>query len=490
MSITFIISCRLLYCMQMQIGGLEAASSDDRWTIVTNPATGEEVDWVPAGTDEDVHWAIDTAESAFEKWRETPVRERGKILFRAAGMVRDVHASLAPLLTREQGKPLREAIDEIRGFANILEFYAGISASLQGDYISLGSTGECLVAHEPLGVCGAIIPWNMPVIVMGWKTAPALLAGNTVVMKPASSAPLTILHLARMLEEAGIPGGVLNVVTGEGETVGASLVRHPKIQKLSFTGSTETGSRVLSLSRENKKEIVLELGGSDPMIVWKDANLEAAIAGVVRGRFYNAGQTCNAVKRLYLQEEIADRFLQALVPRVRALRIGNGLDMEVDMGPLHSAAERERTLQRVEQVKQKGEGKILSGGEAPQGDAYDRGFFYLPTLVSEVGDDSPLLTEEVFGPVLPIRTFSTLDEAIVMANHSRFGLGASVWTRDLGVARTVFRKVDAGIVWVNRHLTVPPEVPFGGVKESGMGRENGMQALRHYTCTKSFFISG
>ncbi|MDD1678177.1 MAG: aldehyde dehydrogenase family protein [Methanomicrobiales archaeon] len=475
--------------MQMRIGGLESASSDDRWIRITNPATREEVDWVPAGTEEDVQWAVDTAETAFEGWRETPARERGKILFRAAGLVREIHSSLAPLLTREQGKPLREAIDELRGFANILEFYGGISASLQGDFISLGKSGECVVHYQPLGVCGAIIPWNMPAIVMGWKIAPALLAGNTMVMKPSSTAPLTSLHLARLLEEAGIPSGVLNVVTGGGEEVGSPLVRHPKIQKLSFTGSTETGAQVLALSREIKKEIVLELGGSDPMIVWKDADLEAAVAGAVRGRFYNAGQTCNAVKRLYLHEEIASQFLQALVPRIQALIVGNGLDPQVEMGPLHTATGREKTVRQVQQVIEGGEGKILVGGEVPQGSEFEQGFFYQPTLISDVAEDSLLFTEEMFGPVLPVRTFSTLDEVIGMANHSKFGLGASIWTQNLTIARSVFRRVDAGVVWVNRHLTVPPEVPFGGVKESGLGRENGVQAIRHYTRTKSFFVA-
>jgi betaine-aldehyde dehydrogenase len=475
--------------MQMRIGGIETASSDDRWIRITNPATGEEVDWVPAGTDEDVHWAVDTAESASAAWQDTSARDRGKILFRAAGMVREIHTSLAPLLTREQGKVLREAIDEIRGFANILEFYAGISASLQGEYISLGSAGDCVVVHEPLGVCGAIIPWNMPAIVMGWKVAPALLAGNTVVIKPSSSAPLTALHLARILEEAGVPGGVLNMVTGDGESAGSALVRHPKIQRLSFTGSTETGARVLDLARESKKDLVLELGGSDPMIVWKDADVDAAVAGAVRGRFYNAGQTCNAVKRLYLHEEIADRFLSALVPRVQSLVVGNGLEPGVGMGPLHSRLEQENMVRQVERIKEKGEGKILAGGEIPSGPQYDPGYFYRPTLISEVAEDSMVFTEEVFGPVLPVRTFSTLDAAMGMANRSRYGLGASVWTRDLGIVRSVFRNIDAGIVWVNRHLTVPPEVPFGGVKESGLGRENGLQAIRHYSRAKSLFIA-
>jgi succinate-semialdehyde dehydrogenase/glutarate-semialdehyde dehydrogenase len=473
----------------MRIGGQELGSSDGKWIKIKNPATGEEVDQVPAGTGDDVHRAVEAAEAASQRWRTTTPRERGKILFRAAGLVREAHATLAPLLTREQGKPLQEAVDEIRGFANILEFYAELSSSLQGELIPLGMQGNCLVMHEPLGVCGAIIPWNMPVIVMGWKAAPALLTGNSVVIKPSSTSPLTCLALAGLLERAGLPGGTLNMVTGTGDTAGAALVKHKGLQKLSFTGSTETGSLVLALAREGKKEIVLELGGSDPMIVWKDADLAAAVAGVIRGRFYNAGQTCNSVKRLYIQEEIADRFLDILLPRVRNLRVGNGLDTDVDMGPLHSAAQRSRIAQLVEQERDQGEGEILIGGTAPAGQGYGDGFFYQPTIVAGSSEHSPLFTEEVFGPVLPVKTFTSLAEGIELANRSRFGLGASIWTQNLSVARTVFRQVEAGVIWVNCHLTVPPEMPFGGVKESGIGRENGIQAIHKYTRSKSLFIS-
>ncbi|MDD1675370.1 MAG: aldehyde dehydrogenase family protein [Methanomicrobiales archaeon] len=478
--------------MQMRIGGEETAASDDRWIAIVNPANGEEVDRVPAGTAEDIARAIDVAESASRKWSQIVPRDRGKILFRAAGRVREEHTRLAPLLTSEQGKPIKESTDEIRGFANILEFFAELSSSLRGDFITLGTQGDCLVRYEPIGVCGAVIPWNMPAIVMGWKVAPALLAGNTVVIKPSSTAPLTNLVLARILEEAGLPGGVLNVITGRGDTAGEALVSHPGLAKLSFTGSTETGSRVLALARKTMKEIVLELGGSDPMIVWKDADLDAAVSGAIRGRFYNAGQTCNAVKRLYIQEDSVERFLPMLVARTQALRVGDGNNAGIDMGPLHSASQRNDIAHLVEQVKDQGEGeeKILTGGVVPEGPVYDRGYFYTPTIVSSVPDTSSLLTDEVFGPVLPVRTFATLEEGIALANRSRFGLGASIWTRDLQVVRRVFDQVDAGIVWVNRHLTVPPEVPFGGVKGSGMGRENGIQAIQHYTRTKSLFISG
>ena len=470
--------------MQMRIGGAEETSHREAWIPVINPATGEEIDQVPSGDAEDVARAVEAAGRAQEVWAARSMRDRGKILFLTAERIREMHPALAMLLTREQGKPIKEAIDEIRGFANILEFYAGISAHPTEEFLSLGRFGDCIVTREPLGVCGAIIPWNMPAIILGWKVAPALLTGNTVVVKPSSTAPLTSLSLCGILEQAGLPPGVLNMVTGTGESAGMPLVRHPGIRKISFTGSTETGYMVLHAAREHLKEVTLELGGSDPMIVWEDAPLEQALDGVMKGRFYNAGQTCTSVKRLLLHQSIADRFIADLVARSKTLRVGNGLDPQTEMGPLHTAALRDHLARLTDQSG----GEILLGGVPLDIPPYDRGHFYPPTLVTDLPSDSALLTQEVFGPVLPIVVFSDLEEAIQRANASQYGLGASIWTRDREIADTVFRKVHAGLVWVNRHLTVPPEVPFGGMKESGMGKENGYQALSQYTQIRSLII--
>ena len=474
--------------MQMRIAGKEVASSNGQWIPIFNPATGEEIDRIPMGNEDDVNQAVDAAETASENWEAKTPRERGKFLFKAAEMVRQEHESIAHVLTLEQGKPIKEAIDEIRGFANILEFYASIAGNLQGDFIPLGPLGDSIVIREPLGVCGAIIPWNVPAIIMGWKIAPALLAGNTMVIKPSSTTPLTNLTLAMILDTIGLPPGVLNVVTGDGESVGMAMVKHPGIQKISFTGSTETGHTILETVRGQLKEVTLELGGSDPMIVWEDANIDKAIEGAIRGRFYNAGQLCNAVKRLYLHEAIADRFIDLLKIKVEALKVGNGIQPSVDMGPLHSKEQRKKIVRLVYQLEERAEGIVISGGTSLRGEEYDRGFFFAPTLITSVKPDSPMLTEEVFGPVLPIITVPDLDTAIEAANRSRYGLGASVWTDDIKVVRAVFRRVKAGFMWVNRHFTVPPELPFGGVKESGMGRENGFQAFYQYTHTKSLFL--
>ena len=474
--------------MLMRIGGKEIEGIDGNWIEVKNPATGEAIDRVPGGTDEDVSCAVDAAIAASGTWAKKSIRERGMILFNAARVVREQHKDLARQLTLEQGKPMHESIDEVRGFANILEFYAGISAHSSGETIRLGTAGDCMVIKEPLGVCGAIIPWNMPVLIMGWKVGPALLAGNTLVLKPASTTPLTTLKLAGILDAAGVLPGALNIVTGSGESVGSAIVRHPQIRKVSFTGDCLTGNKIREMAAGHIKDLTLELGGSDPMIVMEDADLDRAVDGAVRGRFYNAGQTCTAVKRLYIHENIAPRFIKKLQARIDSLTVGNGLATKIDIGPMNSAGQREKISRIVEETRNEKNGTILTGGYALKGTAYEKGYFYRPTLITDASPDSRLFISEIFGPVLPVMNFPDLDTAISLANTTRYGLGASVWTKDLATTKRVFDDVKAGIIWVNRHLTVPPEVPFGGMNESGIGRENGQHALDSYSRTKTLFL--
>lgn len=474
--------------MLMRIGGKDVEGIDERRIEVKNPATGELVDRVPAGAKEDVSCAVDAAEAAYGAWAKKSMRERGMILFHAAQKVRDQHKDLARLLTLEQGKPIHESIDEVRGFASILEFYAGISAHSSGEAIRLGPAGDCMVVREPLGVCGAIIPWNMPVLIMGWKVGPALLAGNSLVLKPASTTPLTTLKLAGILDSAGLLPGALNIVTGSGESVGAAIVRHPLIRKVSFTGDCITGSKIREMASAHMKDLTLELGGSDPMIVMDDADIDRAVEGALRGRFYNAGQTCTAVKRLYVHEKIADAVIRKLQVRIEAFRTGNGLEPGIDLGPMNSSGQREKISQVVKETRDNHEGTILTGGSFLEGRAYDAGHFYAPTLVTGISPGARLVTREIFGPVLPVMTVPDLDTAIREANTTRFGLGASVWTKDLATTKRVFDEVKAGIIWVNRHLTVPPEIPFGGMNESGIGRENGQYALDSYSRTKTLFL--
>jgi acyl-CoA reductase-like NAD-dependent aldehyde dehydrogenase len=474
--------------MNMLIGGEETASLDETWTEVINPATGVVLDHVPRGSAHDVDNAVESAQGAFDSWSKKTTRERGMVLCRAAELIRQQHTDLARLLTREQGKPLRESIDEVRGCANILEYYASIAGKPAGEAINLGSAGDCMVMREPLGVCGAIIPWNMPVIIMGWKIGPALLAGNTLVLKPASATPLTNLKIAGCMRDAGLPPGVLNVVTGPGETVGEAIVKHPLIRKISFTGDCATGYRIREMAAHQFKDITLELGGSDPMIVMADADLNRAVEGALRGRFYNAGQICTAVKRLYLDEKISTGFIKKLKDLSEGMKIGNGLTPGTDIGPLVSREQVDRMSSCMNRVREKDEGSILTGGCTLSGGEYDAGFFYKPTLITDVDPQSGLLTTEIFGPVLPIMTFPDLDTAIAEANRTRYGLGASIWTKDLSTVKRVYREVNAGIIWVNRHLTIPPEIPFGGMNESGIGRENGYHALESYSRTKTLFM--
>ena len=469
----------------MQIGGKAVEACGCEFSDIINPATGEFIDRVPRGTEEDAAMAVEAAWSAFSDWASTSPQQRAGILYRAAGIVRERKDELAVLLTREQGKPLTEAKNEIEGFANVLEYYCGLASSFHGDFIPIHQSGYAFTVKKPLGVCSAIIPWNMPALIMAWKISPALISGNTLVLKPASSTPLTNLTLSSILSEAGLPAGVLNIVTGPGEVVGESLVKNRKVKRISFTGETGTGKRVAELAASGMKRVTLELGGSDPMLVCDDANLEAAVAGALRGRFYNCGQICTAVKRLFVFESVAEEFIKKLEAGIRNLRVGNGLHEDVDMGPLNNRRQWEYIKELVAELKEKEEGRILTGGRVPEGSDYSKGYFFEPTLVA---DESRLLNEEVFGPVLPVVRVKDLDEAIEKANNTCYGLGASIWTKNIDRARIGCERLNAGIIWLNQHLKVAPEVPFGGTRESGIGKENGPDALSEYLDLKTVML--
>lgn len=456
---------------------------------VYNPADGSLVGSVPAGTPDDVNIAVSTAWEAFRSWSHTDPLDRSKLLFSAAQLVRADQQDLARLLTREQGKPLRESMNEIAGFARILEYYASISGTLQGDYGVSKSYGHMMVMRQPLGVCAAIIPWNMPVLIMGWKIGPVLGTGNTMVLKPSTTAPLTCRSLTGYLHRAGVPESVLQVVTGSGEVVGEALARHPDIKSLSFTGAVSTGIQVAEHAAKTLKKTILELGGSDAMIICRDADLEAAAKGAVSGRFFNCGQTCTAIKRVFVDTSIYTPFLERIRELTDALHVGNGLSSGVDMGPVHTKRQRDTLHSLVQETVDSRLGTVLSGGNIPDAAPYDEGSYYLPTILTDVDPDAPVMREEVFGPVLPVAGFDTISDAIDLANATRFGLGASVWTHDMRTISRATQDLDAGIVWVNQHLRIPPEVPFGGMKSSGLGRENGRYALLHYLEEKTILIS-
>lgn len=468
---------------------MEASPEKEENIKVINPADESTVGTIPAGTAADVDAAVENAETTLLKWSTLLPRDRGKILFNAAAAIRTDKEKLAALLTSEQGKPLAEAKNEIAGCANVLEYYASISGSIQGEAPPRSGYGYSFTIKKPLGVCGAIIPWNMPALIMAWKIGPALVAGNAILIKPATSTPLTCIEMASVIRQAGVPENILRVIPGSGGEIGTAIASHPKIKAVSFTGSTETGNKVEAAACGTGKHLTLELGGSDPMIVCDDADVAAAAAGAVAGRFYNCGQTCTAVKRLYVFEDVSDKFIKALLAETEKINVGNGFTTGVRMGPLNSRSGRHRIEELVEGSRESGNGTIIYGGNRPEGDEYKKGFFYMPTLVNGVSGDSPLMNDEVFGPVLPVSVVSGMDEAIEAANSTKFGLGASIWTKNISRASRAAEDVDAGILWVNRHLKIPPEVPFGGEKASGTGRENGIYAPYRYMTEKTVIIS-
>ncbi len=474
---------------QMLIGGEWVGSRSGDVFEVMNPATGEMVDTAPRATVEEARQAIDAAAEAFLVWSEWTQAKRADVLRRSVELVRMREKELATLLTKEQGKPFREAILEIRRFAHTMEYYAGLGKNIRGGYIPQIDDGKYgLIIKRPLGVCGAIVPWNFPVSLMGNKIGPALLAGNTMVIKPAETTPLTSLRVVGLFSEAGLPKGALNVVTGRGPVVGEEIVTNPKVRKIGFTGSTEVGRRVMASAAESIKRVTLELGGSDPMIVCDDGDIEAAAKAAAVGRFFNCGQACLAIKRLYLFDSIADEFIDRLAARVKKLRVGNGLAEGTIIGPMHSQTQREEVESQVQEAIDRGAKALVGGGRLNGGD-YDRGHFYAPTVLTDVPEDARVATEEVFGPALPVFRVGSLDEAIEKANNSIFGLGSSIWTNDLNRATRAAERIEAGYTWINSAQIIYDELPFGGFKQSGLGKEHGIEAIDYYSETKAVVVS-
>ncbi len=456
---------------------------------ITNPANGEEVDTAPLAGPAEIDEAVQSAYAAFPAWRDTPASKRGEVLGTAAEAVLAAVEELAPLLTSEQGKPLREARMEIRRFVHTLEHYAGMAKNIRGGYVpDLDEGTYGMIVRRPLGVVGAIVPWNFPTTLLGNKLGPALITGNTVVAKPAETTPLTTLRIAQIMHEAGLPAGVFNVVSGTGEDAGQPLVEHPLVRKVAFTGSTPVGKKLMALAAGGLKRATLELGGSDPMIVCDDANLDKAASAASVGRFFNCGQACLAVKRLYVFESVADEFIEKLAGKVRKLKVGPGTTQGVMLGPLHSRRQRDLLEEQVNDAIDSG-AEVLHGARVLEGDGLsEKGHFYEPTLLVEPAQDSRVATEEVFGPALPVWRVRNMDEALERANGLIFGLGSSIWTRDLDRASEAAEKIEAGYTWINSPQVVYDELPFGGWKQSGYGKEHGIEALEYYTETKSVVV--
>ena len=475
---------------KLLIDGKPENSDKGEIAQIKNPANfGETVSEVVIGTAEDARRAVDSAYSAFGRWSETTPKERSLILLKAADLIAHSEANIAETLTREQGKTYPESLNEVRLTSSVFRYYAGLAPTVSGRNVQLSDPSEFgLVLKQPVGVTVAIAPWNSPVILMAVKLAPALAAGNTIVVKPASSTPIADIMVCDLVNKAGIHPGALNVVTGPGAIVGEELVSNPKVSKIAFTGETETGKRVMTLASRGVKRVSLELGGSDPMIICDDADFDLAIDAALVSRFRNCGQVCMSVKRLYVQETKYDSFIKAISERVKKIRIGNGMAKETKMGPLHSRNQKEKIKEQVADAIEKG-GKIVNGGKEPIEPGLASGYFYYPTIVTEVTSNSKLITEEVFGPVLPIFKFKSIDEAIELANDSLYGLGSSIWTKDLDKAMAAAIKIVAGTTWINSFHEPQIDLPFGGLKESGLGKEMGIEGLENYLETKAVVVN-
>jgi succinate-semialdehyde dehydrogenase/glutarate-semialdehyde dehydrogenase len=482
----------------MLIGGEPCDSVSGNTYEVHNPATGEVVDSVPKGTAQDVQQAIDAATTAFQgEWADVAPEDRGALLFNACERIKEHAGEIAQLLTTEQGKTLFEANLEIHHLIHGLEFYAGLASKVRGSYVPLPQKGaHGLVVRQPIGVCGAIVPWNFPLTLMGTKLGPAVAAGNTIIVKPASTTPLATLKTIELIQQATyadgkktLPPGVVNVVTGPGGEVGEELLRNPGVPRIAFTGSTHVGRHVMEVAGPAIKRVTLELGGSDPMIVCDDADVENAAKMADVGRFFNCGQMCLGVKRLFVHDSVYDAFMAGLRGALEKKTVGPGTSKASRMGPLHLEYQRGEIEEQVEDARARG-ATVLVGGSRPNGQETANGFFYLPTVIENPPQDARVVREEVFGPVLPVFRFSDLDEAIDKANDSMYGLGSSVWTSDLVKTHRAIDKLQAGNVWVNSLHYGYDELPFGGVKASGIGREHGPEALDYYLEPKGVVIAG
>ena len=462
------------------VGGEWAPAQSGRTYQKHNPANPTEVvGEFPASGEEDVAASVKAAAKAFPSWSDTPAAGRAAVLMRAADAIEARVEDMAADMTREMGKPLREARMESARTAAIFRYFAGEASRPKGELYEQAATGSMLYTlRRPLGVVGLITPWNFPAAIPAWKMAPALVYGNSVVLKPAQEAPLTSLHLAAALDEAGLPDGVLNVVIGRGSEVGTPLVVHPQVRAISFTGSVAVGRRVRDEATALGKRVQLELGGQNPLIVTADADLVRAVEAAYAGAFWSAGQKCTATRRIYVETPVYDEFRQRLLARIAAGKVGDPADPETEVGPLVNEQQLNDVLEAIEQGKREG-GKVLAGGERVDEEAY----LVAPTLFEGVADDAMLSCEEVFGPVTSLYSFDTLDEAIERANAVVFGLSAAIFTNSLEATQAFVKRVEAGLLHVNSQTAgADVHVPFGGIKGSGFGpHEQGRAALEFYT---------
>lgn len=457
---------------------------------IIDPGNGELLGTVPESNREDVILAIEAAREAFDKgpWKTTTALDRGKFLFKISDLIRREAKRLAELEVKNCGKPLAEAEYDVNDAANCFEFYGGLATKIHGETVSVPANSMSFVVREPLGVCGQIIPWNFPLLMSAWKLAPALAAGCTVILKPSELTPLTALELAGLIHKAGLPPGVVNIVTGPGAGAGEELAQNKLCDKVAFTGGTLTGRKILEGASSNLKKVTLELGGKNPNIVFADCDLEAAIDGALFGAFANQGEVCSAGSRLLVDKSIHKSMVAGMLAKIERIKLGHGLTPGVKMGPLISKAQLEKVQNYIQIGIQEG-ATLLCGGKRPEGATFAKGNFLLPTIFDKVTPKMRIAREEIFGPVLSIITFETEEEAIHIANDTDYGLAAGVWSKNIFRAMRVVRSLRAGITWINTYHPTFNELPWGGYKQSGWGRELGIHGIDAYLETKQININ-
>jgi aldehyde dehydrogenase (NAD+) len=456
-----------------------------------NPATGEVLTQIAEASPGDVDRAVEAARRAFDDragpWRKMSASERGRLIWRLADLVEANIDELAELETLDNGKPIFESrYVDLPMVIDVLRYFAGWATKIHGETVNAFETAFTYTLREPVGVVGLIVPWNFPLLLASWKLGPALACGNTIVLKPAEQTPLTTLRFGELAIEAGVPAGVLNIVTGGPET-GKAIVRHAGIDKIAFTGSTAVGKEIMRGAAETLKRVTLELGGKSPNIVFADADIDNAVKGAINGIFYGKGEVCNAGSRLFIESKVQDEFLDKLVARAQKMKPADPLDPKTRMGAIVSHAQMQGVLDYIETGKNEG-AKLIAGGRRVSVDG-GRGFFIEPTIFSSVTNDMKIAQEEIFGPVLAALSFDDIDQVVELANRNPYGLAAAVWTRDVKKAHSVSRQLKAGTVWINTYGLMDAALPFGGYKSSGFGRELGMHAIEHYTELKTVWLN-
>ena len=472
---------------RMLVNGEWVASDSGKSFPVYDPSTEEIIAEVPDSDAKDVDGAVAAAREAFDNgpWASSTAQERGRVLFRLAEVVRTNAAALAELEARNSGKPITEAEFDIADVATCFEYYGGLATKITGQVNPVPDNALSLSLKEPVGVAGQIIPWNYPLLMAAWKLAPAIAAGCTCVLKPAEQTPLTALELAKHFEECGLPNGVVNVITGLGETAGAPLVGHPDVNKIAFTGSAAVGKQIVKMAADTVKRVTLELGGKSPNIFFADADFEAAIDGALFGVFINQGEVCSAGSRILVERSIYSKFVDAMAEKAKTIKLGPPLDRATKMGALVSKEQYDRVRSYLEIGKK--EAKLASGGDRPKEMA--RGYYIEPTIFYDVDNSARIAREEIFGPVAAVIPFDNETDAVKIANDSPYGLAAAVWTRDIYKAFRAVKKIRAGIVWVNHMQPTYVEAPWGGYKQSGFGRELGPWGIEEYLETKQVHIN-